>query len=95
MGFTGAKAQAFKWSYIDAFNKLEASTLRASAKPLLGVESPAVEINLYGTRVDVESFTVCDYFGIITKSLWKTSRSMCGSTPTCSGALSSRRAPEL
>lgn len=45
MGFTGAKAQAFKWSYIDAFNKLEASTLRASAKPLLGVESPAVEVN--------------------------------------------------
>lgn len=24
MGFTGAKAQAFKWAYIDAFNKMEA-----------------------------------------------------------------------
>lgn len=64
MGFTGAKAQAFKWSYIDAFNRLEASTSRATAKPLLGVESPAIEINLYGTRVDIESFTVCEYFGI-------------------------------
>nr|DAH82021.1 MAG TPA: regulatory protein [Caudoviricetes sp.] len=32
MGFTGKKAQAFKWAYIDAFNRMEA-TLKAQALP--------------------------------------------------------------
>ena len=34
MGFTGPQAQAFKWAYIDAFNRMEA-TLRCPAKDQL------------------------------------------------------------
>lgn len=32
MGFTGAKAQAFKWAYIDAFNKMEAQLRNSTAE---------------------------------------------------------------
>ncbi len=35
MGFTGAKAQAFKWAYIDAFNKMEAALYQCPAKDQL------------------------------------------------------------
>lgn len=38
MGFTGKKAQAFKWAYIDAFNHMEA-TLKAQAIPLTTLTS--------------------------------------------------------
>lgn len=38
MGFTGKKAQAFKWAYIDAFNHMEA-TLKAQAIPLATLTS--------------------------------------------------------
>lgn len=38
MGFTGKKAQAFKWAYIDAFNHMEA-TLKAQAIPLETITS--------------------------------------------------------
>ena len=34
MGFTGEKAQAFKWAYIDAFNKMEAALRQRPAQQL-------------------------------------------------------------
>ena len=43
--------------------KEQKPAVAAPAAPALPAPK-AVEINLYGTRVDVESFTVCDYFGI-------------------------------
>lgn len=38
MGFTGAKAQAFKWAYIDAFNRMEAQ-LRTVSNPALACDT--------------------------------------------------------
>lgn len=35
MGFTGARAQEFKWAYIDAFNKMEAALRQCPAKAQL------------------------------------------------------------
>lgn len=44
MGFTGERAQAFKWAYIDAFNKME-MTLRKVECPIATI-TPAQQLQL-------------------------------------------------
>lgn len=44
MGFTGAKAQAFKWAYIDAFNKMEAQLSTANNSKAVETLTPAQQL---------------------------------------------------
>ena len=43
MGFTGARAQEFKWAYIDAFNKMEAALRQCPVAAEISVARLTVE----------------------------------------------------
>lgn len=58
MGFTGAKAQAFKWAYIDAFNKMEAQLSTANNSKAVDTLTPAQQLlvrQAVASRAKIES----------------------------------------